>query len=127
MASGEGGVSAPHPTTMTALECPFCGGPAWTEPDTGTYQRGYCIPCAANGYLVDCRTYFLTKTLAAVEDWTTRLVKNTTAGGHIDRLVTGWPRPAEYYETDAYLVDPWEDGLPRWVAAHIVLGYYYGS
>jgi hypothetical protein len=54
-------------------------------------------------------------------------VRNTTAGGHADRPVTGWPRPAEYYETDDYLVDPWADGLPRWVAVHIVLGSLAGG
>jgi hypothetical protein len=114
-------------TTFAAWECPYCGGPAWAEPDAGGYQRGYCTPCAANGYLVDCRTAFLTRTLAAVDDWQLRVVRNTTAGGYNDRLVAGWPRPCEYYETDDYLIDPWVDGLPRWVAVHLLLGTWDGS
>ena len=126
-ADSETAAPSTKPTTWTAAECPYCGGPAWSEPDGGGYLRGYCIPCAANGYLVDCRPYFLTQTFSATGDWTTRCVRNTTSGAHTDKRITGWPRPAEYYETDGYLVDPWEDGLPRWVAVHLVLGSLVGG
>ncbi len=129
--------SALHPSpegegndmTFTGWECPYCGGPAHMGPDTADgLKRGYCIPCwLIGGTYVDCRTYFLSPTLATYDDWQVRVVKNTTAGGYVDRLVTGWPRPAEYYETDDYLVDPWVDGLPRWVATHIVLGSLAGG
>ena len=116
------------PAAWAAQECPYCGGPAWIGPNSAPYQRGYCIPCRDNGYTVDCRTYFLTQTLAAFADWSTRVVKNTTAGGHADKLVTGWPRPEEYAETDAYLVSNWQGlGIPRWVAVHIVLATYGSS
>jgi len=118
---------AAPPTTFTAWECPYCGGPAWMGPDVSPYLRGHCVPCLDNGYTVDCRTYFLSPTLAAVPDWLATIVKDTTVGDRRKTLVRGWPRPEEYEETGDYLVDPWVDGLPRWVAEHIVLGIWNGA
>ncbi len=113
---------------LCEVECSYCGGPAWTSPDAEGYQRGYCVQCADYGVSTDCRTYFSTRTLGAHPDWSTRIAKNTTAGGHVDRLVTGWPRPEEYDETDAYLVSNWQGlGIPRWVAVHLVLGSLAGG
>lgn len=109
--------------TFQAWECPYCGGPAWAGPDAEGYQRGFCMQCADFGIETDCRTYFITRALAAVDDWQTRWVRNTTSGAHADRLIQGWPRPEEYDETDDYLVWDWQDlGIPRWVAVHLQLG-----
>ncbi|MBM3473286.1 MAG: hypothetical protein FJX75_08475 [Armatimonadetes bacterium] len=117
---GPGGEAA---LTFQSFECPYCGGPAWLNPDADGYGRGFCMQCADFGIETDSRTYFITATLSADEGWQTRWVRNTTAGAHAQRLIRGWPRPEEYDETDDYLVWDWQDlGIPRWVAVHLVLG-----
>lgn len=113
------------PATFTGWECPYCGGPAWGDPDGEGYVRGFCMQCADFGITTDCRTYFITRTLAVADDWRIKWVRNTTAGGHIACLIPGWPRPEEYDETDDYLVWDWAGlGIPRWVAVHLVFGQW---
>jgi hypothetical protein len=81
------------------------------------------MQCADYGVLTDCRTYFITPTLAGADDWHTRWVRNTASGAYTGRLIEGWPRPEEYNENDDYLVWDWQGlGIPRWVAVHLVLG-----
>jgi hypothetical protein len=115
-------VTVPCPLTFQAWECPYCGGPAWTDPDGEGYRRGYCMQCADFGVSTDCRTHFITRTLDA-GGWHTRWVRNATSGAHVDRLIAGWPRPEEYGEGDEHLVWNWQGfGIPRWVAVHLVFG-----
>jgi hypothetical protein len=108
--------------TFQSLECPYCGGPAWTDPDRDGYRRGFCMQCADFGVTTDARTYFITPALPPADDWGLRWVRASTAGGYSDRLIQGWPRPEEYAEADEYLVEDWLGLIiPRWVAAHLVL------
>jgi len=80
------------------------------------------------GVVTDARSYFLTQTLPALADWLDTTGRLTSAGGYVQRLVDGWPRPEEYDETDDYVVGDWLGlGLPRWVAVHIVLAIYGSS
>lgn len=125
--AGEAGTS--RFLAFCEAECPYCGGPVAGFRYVGLgYARGFCVQCADYGVSTDCRSYFATPTLAAVDDWLIEAVKNTTAGVHTGKVILGWPRPEEYDETDDYLVWNWQDlGVPRWVAVHLVLGTWNGA
>jgi len=119
--------SVSWPLTFGDWECAYCGAPTWGLPD-GAYTRGHCMQCADYGVVSDERTYLLTRTLAALDDWLDTVIRTTSAGGRTGRLILGWPRPEEYDETDDYLVDDWAGyGVPRWVAVHIVLGTWFNG
>ena len=121
-----GGQAAPEDMAGIAdFVCPYCGGPAHRDPDTPAYARGFCLQCAGKfGYAkaMDCRTYFLSPTLAATEGYHLK--------GHIIRLSGGcqsyeiryhW-RPDLYEESSDFVT---QQGIgqptnaPRWVAKHV--------
>ncbi len=51
-------------TCFADIVCPYCGGPAWLDPDrteSPLLKRGYCTQCAAEfgqAQAMDCRGYF---------------------------------------------------------------------
>ncbi len=106
--------------TFTAFKCPYCASAIWNEPSNGSFTRWCCTACGAIA-----EAGFTTRTVAALKDWWTRIVKTTTGGLAIDRKIAGHPRPEEYGENDNYI--QMIGGLTRWVAKHITLGTLQGG
>ncbi len=116
-------------TCFADLVCPYCGGPAWRDPDFGGFLRGYCIPCAEAfgiSQAMDARTYFVLPTLATngpeEESWQLHgLIVPTRGGKRLYETRFHW-RPDLYDENDVYLVQgaPGQaTNAPRWLARHV--------
>lgn len=111
---------------MADLVCPYCGGPAWRDPD-GAYLRGFCMQCAdafGRADAIDCRTHFVTPTLAGAGDlrYRMRFVRLNEREGSWSRRVDGHWRPDLYDETDDFASQSGAGQVtnaPRWVARHV--------
>jgi len=105
--------------------CPYCGGPAHRDPDTPVHARGFCLQCASkfsNARAVDCRTYFLSPTLAARTGYHLQghLLRRSGEARSYD-VSYHW-RPDLYEETDDFITQSGIAQLtnaPRWVAKHV--------
>lgn len=109
---------------FTGFLCPYCGGPAWRDPEPGAAEQGYCVQCAeafGMARAMDCRSYFRSPTgcggqrqwlRAGVPCWEDRLMR--TARYH-------W-RP-DLYDESAGFVSQTAPGqptnAPRWVSKHL--------
>jgi hypothetical protein len=110
----------------TDLVCPYCGAPAWRDPDGGGYQRGYCGQCAAafgRSDAMDCRTHFLSPGLRAGADrYRLHITRRQSGGGMLGSEARYHWRPDLYDESDTYLT---QGGIgqatnaPRWFARHV--------
>ena len=104
--------------------CPYCGGPAWRDPD-GAYARGFCMQCAdafERADAMDCRTYFETPTLAKADACAMRLVRVSERDGTWSRRVRSHWRPDLYDESEDFLTQSGPaqaTNAPRWVAKHV--------
>lgn len=105
--------------------CPYCGGPAHRDPDTPAYARGFCLQCASKfGYAtaMDCRTYLLSPTLAAMEGYHLKGHMIRRSGGSQSyEIVYHW-RPDLYEESDDFITQAGiaqPTNAPRWVAKHV--------
>ena len=105
--------------------CPYCGGPAWRDPDAA-YLRGFCTQCA-NAFqradAMDCRTYFETPTLGkGAGGYALRFVRVGERDGSFARRVDAHWRPDLYAETADFLTQSGAaqpTNAPRWVAKHV--------
>lgn len=119
------------PTTMVKmagfadLVCPYCGGPAWRDPDAFGFVRGHCWQCAqmfGNPVAMDCRTHFTTPALGAKSGYTLEALqvpRNATSRKY--RVRYHW-RPDVYDENDVYLTQSGPGqatNAPRWFARHV--------
>ncbi len=104
------------------LICPYCGGPAYRDPD-GAYLRGYCRQCAdafERADATDCRCYFRGPTTLAEQTATLRAV-NVLPGREFAAHVAWHWRPDLYDETDDYVTQAGKGtatNAPRWFARH---------
>ncbi len=120
-AIGQGAVRAAIADTI----CPYCGGPAWRDPD-GAYLRGFCMQCAdafGRADAMDCRSYFETPTLAGTGGrYALRFVRISERDGSFARRVGAHWRPDLYDERAEFLTQsgPGQPtNAPRWVAKHV--------
>jgi hypothetical protein len=105
--------------------CPYCGGPAWRDPD-GARLRGFCMQCAeafGRADAMDCRTHFTTPTLARTDGGhAMRLVRVSERDGSRARRVNAHWRPDLYDETEQFVTQSGAGqttNAPRWVARHV--------
>ncbi|MEN6304626.1 MAG: hypothetical protein ABFD96_17985 [Armatimonadia bacterium] len=109
----------------TDLVCPYCGGPAWRDPDAFGYVRGFCCQCAemfGPGDAMDARTHFTLPTVRGAEDWGTRARLVSRGGGSKSYDFKWHWRPEVYDEAEDFLVQggPGQaTNAPRWFARHV--------
>ena len=119
--------SAPAAATLAIADwiCPYCGGPAYRDPDSAAYRRGFCIQCAdcfGDAGAMDCRTWHLSPTLAPAGGYRMAAELLRTDGTALRRQVQYHWRPELYQESEEFLT---QQGLgqptnaPRWVARHV--------
>ena len=111
---------------LSDLVCPYCGGPAWRDPSGQKWVRGYCQQCALafkQATAMDCRTHFVSPTLAAQNSpYQEKTVRVGRAGRVAKSAFNAHWRPDLYEERDDYLAQngPGQaTNAPRWFARHV--------
>lgn len=120
------GTEGPTASCWADVVCPYCGGPAWRDPDGSGFVRGYCVQCAVafeNAVAMDCRTHFASPGLAARDEgYRLDTVRVRRQGGAMGWAARYHWRPDLYDEREEYLT---QSGLgqatnaPRWFARHV--------
>ncbi len=106
------------------LTCPYCGGPAWRDPD-GAFLRGFCMQCAdafGRADAMDCRTYFETPTMGQADGCAMRMVRVNERDGSWARRVGAHWRPDLYDESGDFITQSGAGqatNAPRWTARHV--------
>lgn len=109
-------------TNIAGFVCPYCGGPAYRDPDSGQGRQGYCANCAEafdNPQAMDCRSYFRSPTVMAGH-YRQRGVAQT-ASGVLQRGARYHWRPDLYEESAGFLTQTGTGqptNAPRWCAVH---------
>jgi hypothetical protein len=111
---------------LSDLVCPYCGGPAWRDPSGQGWVRGHCQQCALafeQATAMDCRTHFISPTLAAEgSPFGEKTVRVRRSGGVTTSVFRAHWRPDLYEERDDYLVQEGPGQVtnaPRWFARHV--------